>query len=127
MFAVKSQALALIFGIAMHHSIAGVYDSSRQVTLDGVIREFRFVNPHPFVIVDAKDEIWKLELDNLRELASVGMTKDTLKAGDRIVVNGSPAREKSDRTLYVQRLDRPIDGFRLEQVGNSPRINSKSR
>jgi hypothetical protein len=127
MFAVKSHALALIFGIVMHHSIAGVYDSSRQVTLDGVIREFRFVNPHPFVIVDAKDEIWKLELDNLRELTGVGMTKDTLKPGDRIVVSGSPAREKSDQTLYVQRLDRPIDGFRLEQVGNSPRINFKSR
>jgi hypothetical protein len=127
MVPVKSQALALIFGMVMHHSIAGVYDISRQVTLDGVIREFQFVNPHPFVIVNAKDEIWKLELDNLRELASVGMTKETLKVGDRIVVNGSPAREKSDRTLYVQRLDRPIDGFRLEQVGNSPRINSKSR
>jgi uncharacterized protein DUF6152 len=127
MFAVKSQLLALMFGIVMHHSIAGVYDSSRQVTLDGVIREFRFVNPHPFVIVDAKDAIWKLELDNLRELTAVGMTKDTLKPGDRIVVSGSPAREKSEQTLYVQRLDRPIDGFRLEQVGNSPRINLKSR
>jgi hypothetical protein len=113
MFAVKSQLLALIFGIVMHHSIAGVYDSSRQVTLDGVIKEFRFVNPHPFVIVDAKDAIWKLELDNLRELTAVGMTKDTLKPGDR--------------TVYVQKLDRPIDGFRLEQVGNSPRINLKSR
>jgi hypothetical protein len=127
MFAVKGQILALIFGIAMHHSIAGVYDSSRQITLDGVIRESRFVNPHPFVSVDAKDEVWKLELDNLRELTAVGMRKDTLNPGARIVLSGSPAREKSEQSLYVQRLDRPIDGFRLEQVGNSPQINLKSR
>jgi Family of unknown function (DUF6152) len=125
--AVKRQFLALFAGFAMHHSIAGVYDSSRPVTLDGVIKEFRFVNPHPFVLIDAKDQIWKLEMDNLRELVAVGMTKDTLKPGDRIVVSGSPAREKSEQSLYVGRLDRPMDGFRYEQIGSSPRINFKPR
>jgi Family of unknown function (DUF6152) len=125
--AVKRQVLALFAGFAMHHSIAGVYDSSRPVTLEGVIKEFRFVNPHPFVLIDAKDQVWKLEMDNLRELVAVGMTKDTLKPGDRIVVSGSPAREKSEQSLYVGRLDRPMDGFRYEQIGSSPRINFKPR
>jgi len=125
--AVKKQILALFAGFAMHHSIAGVYDSSRPVTLEGVIKEFRFVNPHPFVMIDAKDQIWKLEMDNLRELVAVGMTKETLKPGDRIVVSGARAREKSEQSLYVERLDRPMDGFRYEQIGSSPRINFKPR
>jgi Family of unknown function (DUF6152) len=125
--AVKRQFLTLFAAFAMHHSIAGVYDSSRPVTLEGVIKEFRFVNPHPFVLIDAKDQVWKLEMDNLRELVAVGMTKDTLKPGDRIVVSGSPAREKSEQSLYVGRLDRPMDGFRYEQIGSSPRINFKPR
>ena len=117
----------MVAGFAMHHSIAGVYDSSRPMMLEGVIKEFRFVNPHPFVMIDAKDQIWKLEMDNLRELVAVGMTKETLKPGDRIVVSGARAREKSEQSLYVERLDRPMDGFRYEQIGSSPRINFKPR
>src|SRR5437660_856690 len=54
-------------------------------------RARRKPDPHPFVLVDADGERWKLELDNLSELVEVGMTKDTLKSGDRVVVSGSPS------------------------------------
>ena len=111
-----------------HHSISAVYDSSRQVTVEGIVTEFQFVNPHPFVTMDVKQDSgsaqqWLLGMDNLRELAEIGMTSQTLKPGDRIVVTGSPARVKS-QSLYVRRLDRPADGFRYEQVGSSPRIRT---
>jgi uncharacterized protein DUF6152 len=123
----RRQAAALMFGIALHHSIAGYYDSSRQIMLEGVITEFRFVNPHPFLIVDVDHQPWKLEMDNLSELVDVGMSKETFKAGDRVIVRGNRAREKSQQGLYIQRLDRPADGFRYEQIGTSPRINFKPR
>src|SRR5437667_8871890 len=64
----NSVVLSVILAFFLHHSIAGVYDNTRQVTIDGVVAEFHFVNPHPFVLVDAKSERWKLELDNLSEL-----------------------------------------------------------
>jgi hypothetical protein len=111
----------------MHHSIAGVYDSNRQVTIEGVIAEFHFVNPHPFVVLDANNERWKLEMDNLSELVEVGMTKFTLKPGDRVVVTGKPARSIPPQSLYVMKLDRPADGFRYEQVGTSPRVHFPSK
>ena len=123
----RRQAVALIFGFALHHSIAGVYDSSREIKLEGLITELRFVNPHPFLIIDVQHEPWKLEMDNLSELVDVGMTKETFKAGDRVVVSGNRAREKSQQVLYIRKLDRPVDGFRYEQVGTSPRINFKPR
>src|ERR1051325_10556042 len=109
-----------------HHSIAGVYDSSRKVSIEGTITQFSFVNPHPFLLIDAKGasgamERWKLELDNKSELAEVGITRDTLKYGDQVTVTGSPARDGS-LILYVLRLDRPADAFRYEQVGSSPRV-----
>ncbi len=75
-----------------HHSIAGMYDQSRRVTLDGVIAQYQFVNPHPFVVVDVTmngaTQSWKAELDNRWELENVGMTPTTFNAGDRVVVNG---------------------------------------
>ena len=111
-----------------HHSIAGVYDSTSSVTVDAVVSEFHFVNPHPFVIVsvnrDGQAETWKLELDNRFELVDAGMKADTLRAGDRIVARGSRARDGS-RSMYALRIDRPADGFHMEQVGNSPKIRSR--
>jgi hypothetical protein len=114
-----------------HHSIAGMYDEGRRVTLDGIVVQFHFVNPHPFVIVDVRDaggnvQSWKLELDNRRELADVGVTGTTLKSGDRLVVTGSPGRAEP-RAMYVRRLERPADGFLYEQIGSSPRVRGLPR
>src|SRR5262249_24927207 len=85
-----------------HHSIACMYDPRRRVTLDGVIAQYQFVNPHPFVVVDVTTngttQSWKAELDNRWELQNVGMTPTTFNAGDRVVVSGSPGR---DRTLLL--------------------------
>jgi hypothetical protein len=119
----NSLLLSFILAFGMHHSIAGVYDSTRQVTIEGVIAEFHFVNPHPFLVLDVKNEHWKLEMDNLSELVEVGMTKYTLKPGDHVVVSGSPARATPPPSLYIMKLDRPSDGFRYEQVGTSPRVH----
>ena len=110
-----------------HHSIAGVYDTSRKVTVEGVIVQFHFVNPHPFLTMDVTNnsgspQQWRLEMDNRSELVQVGMTGETLKPGDRITVSGSPGRTQS-QSLYIRRLDRPKDGFRYEQVGGSPSIS----
>ena len=112
-----------------HHSLSD-YDSTRQTTVEGVVAQFQFVNPHPFVVMDVRDssgtlQSWRLEMDNRYELAEIGVTKDTLREGDRIVVRGSPGRQP--RTLYIRRLDRPSDGFGYEQVGTSPRIRTRSR
>jgi hypothetical protein len=114
-----------------HHSIGSVYDSSRQVTVEGAVTRFQFVNPHPLVAMEVTDrsgtaQQWLLEMDNRSELAAVGVTAETFKQGDRIVVTGSLARTQANR-LYIYRLDRPADGFRYEQIGSSPRVRAPSR
>src|SRR5262245_22321284 len=107
-----------------------MYDQSRRVTLDGVISQFQFINPHPFVVVDVTAngiaQSWKAELDNRWELVEVGLTPTTFKAGDRVVVSGSPGRDRTP-LLYVWRLERPADGFLYEQIGTSPRVSRVRR
>ena len=66
-------------------------------------------------------ERWRLVLDNRHELAAGGMSADTLKAGDRLVVTGGRARNRS-RSLYISRLQRRVDGFLYEQVGTNPLV-----
>jgi hypothetical protein len=98
-----------------HHSIAGIYDDSHPVTVEGIVTNFRFVDPHPFLVMEVLDrsgkpQRWTMEMDNRWELAELGFETETLKPGDRLVVLGSPARRKP-HSLYIRKLDRPSDGF----------------
>jgi hypothetical protein len=111
-----------------HHSISGVYDSARQRTVEGHVTEFRFVNPHPILIIEvsagAAAQTWQLEMDNRFELAEIGITENTYKQGDRVVASGSLARTEPQR-LYLRRLQRSADGLVYEQIGSSPRVNAR--
>jgi len=110
---------------AAHHAISAIYDSSKRVTIEGAVREFQFINPHPFLTVDVIDRgqtiEWRLAMDNRFEFIAEGMAADTLKPGDRVVATGSLSRT-SQQGMYLMRLDRPADGFRYEQIGASPRV-----
>jgi hypothetical protein len=119
-------ALALIVlsaaAVDAHHSIAGMYDSTRPVTIDGVVTVYQFVSPHPFLeLRDSRtSQTWRLEMDNRRELESIGVNDETFKSGDRLVVTGSPSRRGASQ-MYIERLQRPSDGFGFEQYRSSPR------
>ena len=124
-------AFAVVIGLGSvalraHHAISAVYDSSRPVTIDGVVSEFHLINPHPYLIIDVVTDMgvgeqWRGEMDNRHELVEIGVTASTFRPGDRVVVRGSAGRTEL-RSLYILRLDRTADGFRYEQVGQSPRI-----
>jgi hypothetical protein len=116
--AVAGVLCAIPVGTAAHHSIAGVYDRDRPATLEAVVREWRFVNPHPRIVVEVaaasgEAQTWTLEMDNRWELAELGFTERTLEPGDRIVVRGSLGR-RDPRALYVLRLEKPADDFTYE-------------
>lgn len=121
---VTSAALLAVAPVAGHHSLSE-YDGSRRITVSAVVREFHFVNPHPYLEVygrlDGVSRLWRLELDNRFELVGIGMTSRTFARGDQLIVSGAPGHDGKP-ILYVRELDRPDDGFRYEQVGSSPRI-----
>jgi uncharacterized protein DUF6152 len=118
--------LSLIASAAQaHHSLSG-YDQGRNVTADGVVEEFLFVNPHPVLMIGVTDpsgvrQIWRLEMDNLYELDEIGISRATFKPGDRVTISGNPDRTEP-REIYLRRLDRPSDGLRYEQIGSRPRL-----
>jgi hypothetical protein len=119
-------ALSLFASAAQaHHSLSN-YDQGRDVSADGVVEEFQFVNPHPVLMIAVTDpsgvrQIWRLEMDNLYELDEIGISRTTFKPGDRVTVSGDPDRTKP-REIYLRRLDRPSDGLRYEQIGSRPRL-----
>ena len=87
----------LVATVAAHHSLAE-YDVSRQLTLDVTVREFQFVNPHPYLVVESRVgslvQSSRLELDNRFELIEIGMNADSFARGDRLLVTGSPCHNQ---------------------------------
>jgi hypothetical protein len=110
-----------------HHSVSGMYDNARR-TFEARVAEFQFVNPHPFVVVAADpdatgtEQRYKFEMDNRHELVDIGISAETFKAGDRVVVTGSVSRT-DPHNLYLWRLDRAADGLHYEQIGFDPHVS----
>jgi hypothetical protein len=82
-----------------HHSVSGQYDSSKPLTLTGVITKVEWTNPHSHFYLDVKDPAgkvvnWQYEGYNPAVLLRVGWKRDTmLKVGDTVTIFGWQARD----------------------------------
>ena len=82
-----------------HHSVAG-YDTQKEVTVHGVIKEFNWRNPHVFVVWEVKDETgkvveWAGEMNSPSSMIQVGMNKNSLKPGDEVTIIVNPSKTAS--------------------------------
>ena len=99
-----------------HHSFTATYDSSQQMKLQGVVKEFVWRNPHSFMRIDVTEKdgttkTWTLEWGSISQLTKSEMSRTTLKPGDVIVVAGEPARDTSSARMLIQKVTRPKDGW----------------
>jgi len=81
-----------------HHSFAAEYDSTKQVTVKGTVQKVSWVNPHAYVFVDVKDEsgkvtTWAFESLSPNALARQGWTRNSLKIGEAVTVEGYMAKD----------------------------------
>ena len=122
----KRKFLWLLVGIAAgvvttipagaHHPVATVYFSDRTQAIQGTLVEIKFRNPHSFVYVEAPDEKgrmqrWAVEWLAVLQLYRQGVKSGTLKAGDRLVITGYPARNSNEHQLRLRTIARPKDGW----------------
>jgi Family of unknown function (DUF6152) len=89
--------LAIPRVVSAHHSFAAEFDSSKVVNLMGTVTKVEWQNPHTFFYLDVKDDSgavtnWALELGSPNGLMRDGWTRNTLKIGDVVTVEGSQAR-----------------------------------
>ena len=99
-----------------HHSFAATYETGKSIKLEGAIVQFVYRNPHSFVHVDAPDasgvsQRWAVEWGGTSQLAQAGVKRDSLKVGDKVIINGRPSRVPGEYRVLMQNLTRPSDGF----------------
>src|ERR1044071_4263750 len=115
----KSRVLILMLIVAMsavaayaHHSFAGSYVEDKTVKLEGTVAEFNIRNPHSFISIevtdkDGKTTRWGGEWAGVTQLTQSGVNRFTLKIGDKIVIEGAPARDSLDHKILVRKVTRP--------------------
>jgi hypothetical protein len=85
-----------------HHSFAAEFDSSKPITLKGVVTQIDWANPHVWFYINVKDDDgkvvrWGCEMGAPHQLQPRGWLRDTMKIGDVVTVVGSLARDGAKR------------------------------
>jgi len=92
-------SLLLVATLVQAHHSSAMFDSSREIEIKGVVKVYKFENPHVNIVVTVKDERsggttdWFVEAASVRGLAMAGWRKSTLKVGDSITIVGRPLRD----------------------------------
>jgi len=102
-FLVAAAAITLLSAapVAAHHSFAAEFDASKPFKLTGVVTKVEWQNPHTIFSLDVTDEQtkkvtnWSFEMGGPNGLMRNGWTRNTLKIGDVVTVEGSLARDGS--------------------------------
>jgi len=122
----KSRVLAvLVAAVALsasavpvfaHHSFAAEFDTAKPVNLTGVVTKVEWMNPHTYFYVDVKDAQsgkvtnWACEMGSPNGLTRQGWTRNTLKVGMVVSLEGTQAK---DGTKRANARNVTVDGKKL--------------
>ena len=100
---VVAAGLGLLLGAlpaVAHHSFAAEYDEKKPVKVTGIVRKVEWTNPHSRMYLDVKDAngtvtVWNFEFGSPNHLFRAGWSRNTVKEGDQITVEGWGAKDGS--------------------------------
>ena len=106
----RSLAIAAVVGCSLlagipafgHHAFAAEFDSKKPIKVRGTVTKMEWINPHAWIHVDVKkpdgsvDE-WMIECGTPNTLLRRGFTRDSLKAGTEVIVDGYQSKDGSLR------------------------------
>src|SRR5262245_9272336 len=100
-----------------HHSGA-MFEKEKTITLEGVVKEFQYTNPHSWLLVDVKNKdgsvtTWGFEAEGPSTLQRAGIRLSDLKPGTRLKITGHPMKDGTPAAAWVDAI-RASDGKRLD-------------
>jgi hypothetical protein len=111
------------FQARAHHSFAAEFSYDESGTITGVVVEVLFVNPHARYFIAIKDEtgkeiLWDAQTRSPNALAGVGWSKDTIRVGEQVTIEGNLGRDKA-RKIWIREI-RLESGDVIRPTGEQP-------
>jgi hypothetical protein len=99
-------SLLVVVNVAFAHHSFAMFDQTRQLPLQGTIREFQWTNPHAWIHIEVPTDaggsvVWIIELNSPNNLKRQGWKSSTLKPGDKATVVINPLRDGTKGGLFV--------------------------
>jgi hypothetical protein len=114
--ATASLALAVPPDAGAHHSFAETYFENKVQRIEGNLVQFLYRSPHSYLHLAVTDDAgtvqrWAVEWTAGQRLTHQGVTQDTLRAGDHLIIEGNPGRNPEEHRLRMRSVTRPSDGW----------------
>src|SRR2546430_3788694 len=92
--------------VEAHHS-ATMFDTTKEVTLEGTVKEFQYTNPHSWLLVDVTNKdgsvtTWGFEAEGPTTLLRNGVRPADLKFGTKLTITGHPMKDGRPGALWVK-------------------------
>jgi len=99
---VSAGFLAAAVPVVAHHAFAAEFDANRPIKLQGTVTKMEWINPHAWLHIDVKKpdgtvESWMIEGGTPNTLLRRGITRDSIKIGTVVLVDGYQAKDGSMR------------------------------
>lgn len=87
-----------------HHS-ATMFEEKRTITVEGVVKEFQYTNPHSWLLVDVKDKTgkvttWGFEAEGPSTLQRAGIRPSDFRPGTKLTITGRPMRDGTTAAIW---------------------------